>query len=432
MNTKFTLAIIALVGIGVFALPSTMSLWAGQHSFYNIDATGNQVPCQKCDGDVKAELLSNAATIPGTAGPHAAFKCEYCHRIEAGYASGDNAYGTVVYRNTTQGAAVGIAMTIMDFELKNFPKTINTTDVLSLNGRMLNTSGGQTIVTFVGGPAKLGFAGTSTSPIELYRERPAATYSSSTGQPLDQITTTREGGLNLNNSVVTVTTAGAITTNLNNSGSKAVNPGTEYHAASLVSCMECHGGEEPYGHYSRVVDGASGAATPCKDCHYGGSGGIPSSNRWVELAAGGFGLTTSDDDTGAVEAHNAWVKTPGVSRYGNNPETLTLKGDQNLKANNDACIACHTHVAVDINFQKGYKLAFDAIENSTGSYTISNEAVEGTVRIAIFGNGSGGTYAVGAASYTWGPSETMYINGGSATIGGLTGESSDDQAALDS
>src|SRR3990170_7740654 len=105
MNTKFTLAIIALVGIGVFALPSTMSLWAGQHSFYNIDATGNQVPCQKCHGDVKAELLSNAAAIPNTPGPHAAFKCEYCHRIEAGYASGDNAYGLITYRNTSTSPA---------------------------------------------------------------------------------------------------------------------------------------------------------------------------------------------------------------------------------------------------------------------------------------------------------------------------------------
>ena len=101
MNAKFTLAIIALVGIGVFALPSTMSLFAGQHSFYNIDATGNQVPCQKCHGDVKAELTSNANTNPAngplTPGPHAAFKCEYCHRIEAGSASGDNAFGRVPY-----------------------------------------------------------------------------------------------------------------------------------------------------------------------------------------------------------------------------------------------------------------------------------------------------------------------------------------------
>jgi len=103
MNAKFTLAIIALFGIGVFALPSTMSLFAGQHSFYNIDATGNQVPCVKCHGDVKAELGSNANTNPLagplTAGPHANFKCEYCHRIEQGSSSGDNAVAVIPYEN---------------------------------------------------------------------------------------------------------------------------------------------------------------------------------------------------------------------------------------------------------------------------------------------------------------------------------------------
>jgi len=78
-------------------------------------------------------------------------------------------------------------------------------------------------------------------------------------------------------------------------GSKAVNPGSEYHAASLVSCLECHGGAEPLGHYSRVLDGEATAS--CEQCHYG------STNRWTELGAGGFGLL-GGKDTGATEAHN--------------------------------------------------------------------------------------------------------------------------------
>src|SRR5574340_536068 len=102
MNTKFSLALIALIGIGVFALPSTMSLFAGQHSFYNIDATGNQVPCQKCHGDVKAELTTTGYSAKtGTKGPHADFKCEYCHRAEAGFASGDDAYSKITYSNAS-------------------------------------------------------------------------------------------------------------------------------------------------------------------------------------------------------------------------------------------------------------------------------------------------------------------------------------------
>ena len=103
LNSKFSLALIALVGVGVFALPSTMALFAGQHSFYNIDATGNQIPCTKCHGDVKAELSSGSSAVTGTKGPHAAFKCEYCHRAENGFASGDDAYAKITYSNATGG-----------------------------------------------------------------------------------------------------------------------------------------------------------------------------------------------------------------------------------------------------------------------------------------------------------------------------------------
>jgi len=39
MNAKTTLVLIALIGVGLFALPQTTALFAGQHSFTNIDAT---------------------------------------------------------------------------------------------------------------------------------------------------------------------------------------------------------------------------------------------------------------------------------------------------------------------------------------------------------------------------------------------------------
>ena len=82
MNKKIAIAIIALVGIGIFALPQTMALFAGQHSFYNIDPTGNQIPCIKCHGDVQAELSSNVNAETNTSAPHADMKCEFCHRLQ--------------------------------------------------------------------------------------------------------------------------------------------------------------------------------------------------------------------------------------------------------------------------------------------------------------------------------------------------------------
>ena len=83
MDKKFGIALIALIGIGIFALPSTIALFSGQHSFYNIDATGNQVPCVKCHGDVKAELGSNNNGV-NSPGPHKDVQCEYCHRAQVG------------------------------------------------------------------------------------------------------------------------------------------------------------------------------------------------------------------------------------------------------------------------------------------------------------------------------------------------------------
>ena len=139
-------------------------------------------------------------------------------------------------------------------------------------------------------------------------------------------------------------------------GSNEVTPGTRYHAASLVSCMECHGGEqkkgaagyeidtaEPYNHADWLIDPTSGGS--CTNCHYGSGG----SAREFALAAGGFqsggvGLTTGSAEEGAVEAHNEFViaDSNGVLR-------TAVDG---YGASNIACVACHTHVAVDINFQR--------------------------------------------------------------------------------
>ncbi|MFZ3385000.1 MAG: hypothetical protein WA144_13850 [Candidatus Methanoperedens sp.] len=417
MNAKFTLAIIALVGIGVFALPSTMSLFAGQHSFYNIDATGNQVPCQKCHGDVKAELVSNINTNPAngplTDGPHAKFKCEYCHRIEQGSASGDNAFGRIAYYSGPNGTGVRTRYAIMsvaDFEAGNYPAVINGSDVFINNVTLAGVTlqHGKGVISAADANATNYIGPKSSHRIML-------TYSGITGLPLDQNPLTQNGGLDI--SKATVSSTGSV--NLNNSGSKAVNPGSKYHAASLVSCMECHGGEEPLGHYRRVE--SEDGTVPCNNCHYGG-GAAPNQGAIMNtLEAGGFGLTGKADDTGSEEAHNAWVQTDdGLNRF----------GGANGAANNGACIGCHTHVAVDISFNKGYKLAFTATESATGTYSVSDTKVEGTVHVDIYGNGSGATFGVGDKSYTWTPTTTLYVNGDGAQITGLSGESSDSEAAL--
>jgi hypothetical protein len=97
------------------------------------------------------------------------------------------------------------------------------------------------------------------------------------------------------------------------------------------------------GHYGRVVDGED-TSNQCQKCHYGTSS---SGDFTRSLWAGGFGLTGVTGDTGATEAHNEFTKTDdGITRF-------------EYGASNGACVACHTHVNVDITYQKPSTYKFD-------------------------------------------------------------------------
>lgn len=370
MDKKIAIVLIALVGIGLYALPSTVALFSGQHSFENIDATGNQIDCVKCHGDVKAEMDSTGLNLQtGTPPPHAAFKCEYCHRIEAGAASGDNAYAIVTYAGVivpplTARPMRTIAMTMENFEEENFPATVPN------NALTLATLAPG--YTFIGGaaisPITTGYEA-DTQVLTLYNEYEQSTYNRATGEPKDT-SANRYMGLTLGKIPMDATgwTAGTRywSPTLLNAGSKAVNPGTEYHAASLVSCLECHGGFEPLGHYSRVLDDEVTYANndaKCAACHYGYT------NRWTELAAGGFGIT-GGSDTGAQEAHMEFQKTDDlITEY---------KAVGTASYSNGGCISCHTHVSVDITYQKPTTYKFDANFNTDSSESVGGYSATGT------------------------------------------------------
>lgn len=91
MDTKkLALMAIAIVAVGIFALPSTLSLFAGQHVWYDIGDDGNQIPCKKCHADVYEEYLLTGVhgTLSGGASsnvtgadPDAA--CGACHRLDS-------------------------------------------------------------------------------------------------------------------------------------------------------------------------------------------------------------------------------------------------------------------------------------------------------------------------------------------------------------
>jgi len=97
------LLMVAIVAIGIFALPSTAALFSGQHSWYNLSDSGSQIPCTKCHGDINAEMVdSNNGVHRGLASP----TCD-CHRVTGtGVASGDETGSTA---GTTSHAAETIA-----------------------------------------------------------------------------------------------------------------------------------------------------------------------------------------------------------------------------------------------------------------------------------------------------------------------------------
>lgn len=362
MNKKLAIVLIALIGIGLYALPSTVALFSGQHSFENIDATGNQIDCVKCHGDVKAEMDSSGLNLQtGTPAPHAAFKCEFCHRIEPGAASGDNAYAIVTYAGVavpplTARPMRTIAMTMENFEDENFPATVpNNALTLATLAPGYTFKGGAAI-----SPITTGYEA-DTQVLTLYNEYEQSTYNRATGEPKDT-SANKYMGLTLSKIPMDATgwTSGSRywTPTLLNAGSKAVNPGTEYHAASLVSCLECHGGFEPLGHYSRVLDDEATYANndaKCAACHYGYT------NRWTELAAGGFGIT-GGADTGTQEAHKEFQTTDdGLTEY---------KAVGTASYSNGACISCHTHVDVDITYLKPTTYQFKAKFGAGGTETL--------------------------------------------------------------
>jgi len=74
MNRNIYL-LVAVAAVGMYALPASVSMFAGQHNFYDTVSSGNQAPCEKCHSDINAEL-----TQPGQVNTvHKGQGCVGCH-----------------------------------------------------------------------------------------------------------------------------------------------------------------------------------------------------------------------------------------------------------------------------------------------------------------------------------------------------------------
>lgn len=116
MNSKILLLSIAVISVGLFAMPSTLSLFAGQHTFYN----GSSVQCTKCHQDIASEIGTTAGAVHYTiANQSGRDACEVCHTtgnvtgIPVGKnTSGDGSYNyTFKTENVTKNTGAHAAVT---------------------------------------------------------------------------------------------------------------------------------------------------------------------------------------------------------------------------------------------------------------------------------------------------------------------------------
>lgn len=98
MNSKILLLTVAVIAVGLFALPSTMSLFTGQHTFYD----GANVSCKKCHQDIYDEIGSDTNRYQAH---YSKRDCSGCHKTttSSGANISNNSWrlsskGTVIFK----------------------------------------------------------------------------------------------------------------------------------------------------------------------------------------------------------------------------------------------------------------------------------------------------------------------------------------------
>jgi len=129
--------------------------------------------------------------------------------------------------------------------------------------------------------------------------------------------------------------------------------GKEVHAAATIECMDCHAAYCAHNHQGTKEPeyvGNCGVGI----CHYSGT----DEERRGFIAASGFGLTLRPLDNGSKAAHTMFV--------------LGAINESLMEGANEACIACHTRIGVNITWTKNEYMEFTAIDDGTGNWTIPN------------------------------------------------------------
>jgi len=146
-----------------------------------------------------------------------------------------------------------------------------------------------------------------------------------------------------------------------------------------VPCSKCHADVQ-----TQIDNMESGGAhktgTTCEECHIISvldSGGV----------VGGDGNIHAATTPACMDCHDgSWAGAPAAysiingSKEAHRDFINSSVADTLMEGANEACIACHTHVAVTITWNKPKTLSFTANSSNVGIWTVSNFAANGTVR----------------------------------------------------
>jgi len=153
-----------------------------------------------------------------------------------------------------------------------------------------------------------------------------------------------------------------------------VTPGKQAHAASTVACMLCH-----QFNASEDVQDFNGTSMP-------------------GFAAGGFKQPvnanplynyTDTDHPGGYAAHQQFIES--------------AVNDTTMEDANEACIACHTHIPVKINWTHRYSLEFNCTPDFSlppTHFNVTSWSVNGTYKITVYGGRNGTSDDTGTGTPT--------------------------------
>lgn len=144
-----------------------------------------------------------------------------------------------------------------------------------------------------------------------------------------------------------------------------------------VPCMKCHADVQSQMD-NMEVGGAHSASVTCYDCH------ITSVVDKYGATVGGAGDIHAATAPACMDCHDgSWAAPVATSIVNGTREAhkdFINSSDANtlMEGANEACVGCHTHVAVTITWNKPTNLSFTANSSNVGVWTVGNFASSGS------------------------------------------------------